>query len=264
MENWRVFQKRIYAARVSVASVERAFKLLHAVRATDGTISALSRATNLPVATVSRLMGSLERAGAVLRNGKAYRIGPTVAELADADAVGYDLVALATAHLSDLAAASGETAGIAEAVGDDLVHLAQVATDHDVAVRDWTGVRVPAHSGCIGFVLMAWWPEDQVAGYLAQDLEPFSPQTMTDAAAIQKRLAAIRKNRALWTTDEYAVGVTTVAAAVRDKGGRPVAAVHVHGPSFRFPEPERRAEIESLVRERAQAISSVLGWRADD
>jgi len=248
---------------MSVASVERAFKLLHAVRATDGTITALSRATDLPVATVSRLMGSLERAGAVLRSNKAYRIGPAVAELADADAVGYDLLALATSHLSDLAARSGETAGIAEAVGNDLVHLGQVATDHDVAVRDWTGVRVPAHSGCIGFVLMAWWPETQIESYLDSELEAFSPHTVVDAGAVRRRLVDIRAQGFLWTTDEYALGVTTVAAPVRDRAGRAVAALHLHGPSFRFPEPERRDELATLICERAVAISTVLGWRAD-
>jgi len=251
-------------AYVSVASVERAFKLLHAVRATDGTISALSRATDLPVATVSRLMGSLEQAGAVLRSGKAYRIGPTVAELADADAVVYDLLALATGHLSDLAAHSSETAGLAEAVGDDLVHLGQVATEHDVAVRDWTGVRVPAHSGAIGCVLMAWWPDDQLDAYLSGELEAFSPQTVVDPTAIRHRVADIRSHGSCWTTDEYAVGVTTVAAPVRDSAGRAVAAIHVHGPSFRFPKPEQIDDLERAVRERSRAISAVLGWRDTD
>ncbi|MCP4964702.1 MAG: helix-turn-helix domain-containing protein, partial [bacterium] len=101
---------------MSVTSVERAFQLLRAVPTSDGTLSGLSRETGLPVATVSRLMSALEKAGAVLRNDeKVYRIGPALVELVSSEPGPYDLLALATAHLSELAAQTNETAGVVEA-----------------------------------------------------------------------------------------------------------------------------------------------------
>lgn len=246
---------------MTVTSVERAFLLLRAVPASDGTLSGLSRETGLPVATVSRLMNALEQAGAVLRNHKTYRIGPAVVELAGDEPAAYDLLALATSHLSALAAETLETAGIAESAGTDLIHLGQIETEHDVSVRDWTGFRAPAHSGAIGFVLMAHWDEPAIDRYLGLDLEAFSPHTLTDPGAIRDRLGAIRATGWCWSTDEYALGVTTVAAPVLDRDGDAVAALHVHGPSYRFPGGRDREVIGASVRSRADAISAVLGFR---
>ena len=165
---------------MTVAAVERAFQLLQAVPSGDGTLSSLAADTGLPIATVSRIMGTLEQAGAVLRTDKTYRIGPAVMELADSGSAAYDLLALAATHLTTLANATNETAGIVEAAGTDVIHLGQVATEHHVSVRDWTGFQVAAHSGSIGFVVMAYWPVDKLEAYLAGDLEKFSPFTVTE------------------------------------------------------------------------------------
>lgn len=253
---------------MSVTAVDRAFALLRAVPLTDGTLSALSRETGLPVATVSRLMGTLEQAGAVSRDGKVYRIGPTVLELAGIELSTFDLLSLASAHLNELLAMTEETAGIAEAVGSDHVHLGQVATTHDVSVRDWTGVRVAAHSGCIGFVMMAHWSDVEIDTYLASDgadgaveLERFSPATLTTRAEIEPLLETVRRQGWLWTIDQYAIGVTTVAAPILDRHGSGIASLYVHGPSYRFPEPDQHSIIGQDLAARARAISAVLGHR---
>ncbi|MDH3678383.1 MAG: IclR family transcriptional regulator [Acidimicrobiia bacterium] len=248
---------------MTVASVSRAFQLLRAVPASDGTLSGLARSTGLPVATVARLMGTLEQSGAVLRTDKVYRIGPTVIELATNEPAAYDLLAVANGYLGVLAAETDETAGIVQAVGDDHVHLGQVATEHDVAVRDWTGERVAAHSGCIGFVMMAHWPAAEVDRYLAGELPAFSPNTVTDPDQIRDRLAEVRRIGWLWTTGEFAPDVTAVAAPVLDRSGFSVGALHVHGPAYRFPgEGRRRDTIGRSVQAAAWAISETIGWRA--
>jgi len=245
---------------MTVAAVDRAFQLLRAIPTTDGSLSGLARQTDMPVATVSRLLTTLEAAGAVRRDEKAYRIGPAIRELASDEPAHYDLLSIAGPHLTELAALTDETAGIASCVGDELMHLGQVATDHDVSVTDWTGFRVGVHSGAIGFVMMAHWPTERVDAYLAPDLKQYVERTMIDPATIRARLDQVRVDGFLWTTDEYALGVTTIAAPIRDRDGLGIGAVHVHGPSFRFPKELVPTEIEALVTTRATAISSVLGW----
>ncbi|MCP4958443.1 MAG: hypothetical protein GY925_04140 [Actinomycetia bacterium] len=141
------------------------------------------------------------------------------------------------------------------------MHLGQVATEHDVSVRDWTGFRVAAHSGAVGFVLMAFWDDAVLDEYLAGELEVFSPATMTDPEQIRARLEVVRSRGWLWSTDEYALGVTTVAAAVLDREGHAVGNLHVHGPSYRFPGTTEPDVLGRIVHERALAISTVLGFR---
>ncbi len=249
---------------MTVNSVDRAFRLLRAVPATDGTLSGLARETGLAVATVSRLMNTLEQTGAVVRERKVYRIGPAVFELANGEPETYDLLALSVGHLNALVVETGETAGIAEPAGLQHVHLGQVASAHDVSVRDWTGFQAEAHSGCIGFVLMAHWEQRTIDRYLAGTLARFSPYTVVDRETILARLDKIRQQGWFWTTDEYALGVTTVAAPVLDRAGVAVGSLYVHGPSYRFPSARQRPAIGRALLERAQAISGVLGRRESE
>lgn len=252
---------------MTVASVARAFRLLRAVPETDGTLSGLARETGLPVATVSRLMETMEQAGAVSRgrgadgDPKAYRIGPAVIDLAGADSAPYDLLSLATTYLNAIVAETGETAGVAAPVGTDYVILGQVAAENDVSVRDWTGERTAAHAGCIGFVQMASWASGEIDAYLSQPLETFSSDTVTDRAQIEQRLQTVRSQGWFCTTDEYAVGVTTIAAPVFAREDAAVGSIYVHGPSYRFPAEGELEMIADALCDRAMAISAVLGRR---
>jgi len=245
---------------MTVASVDRAFRLLRAVEAGANTVSTLSSETGLALATTARLLNTLEQIGALSRADKRYRIGPAIGELAG-QAVAYDLVALATSHLSELVALTNETAGVAEAVGHNTFHLAQLTAERDVTVKDWTGTRVPVHHGAIGFVVMAHWSDGQIDNYLDGPLEQLTPKTVTDPDTIRRRIDQIRRRGWIWTIDEYASGVATAAAPIRDRHGASVGSLHVFGPSYRFPTGDGQADaVGSALAERARAISAVLGW----
>jgi IclR family pca regulon transcriptional regulator len=58
---------------------------------------------------------------------------------------------------------------------------------------------------------------------------------MTDPGALRERLAKIRADRYAWVHEEFAEGLNSVAAPVVDSSRAVIAAVHVHGPSYRFP-----------------------------
>lgn len=247
---------------MSVTSVERSFRLLHAVADEPRSLSELARDLNLATSTASRFLQSLHAAGAVSRDADGrYRIGPAIFELAGGPAGRHDLAAIAATHVSALAKHTGETAGIVAAVDDDILHLAQVSEDDDagVQVKDWSGEQIPAHPGCTGLVVMAHWPTEQIDAYLARPLERFSHATVVDPETIRGRLERIRREGHLWTTDEYAVGLTSVASPVFDRRDRVVGALHAFGPTYRFPSDGDRESIAVELRSRAAQISAVLG-----
>ncbi len=249
---------------MTVASVDRAFQLLRAVESGADTVSALSAETGLALATTARLLNTLEQVGALARIDKRYSVGPAIGQLAG-QSVAYDLASLAAAHLSDLVALTNETAGVAEAVGHHTFHLAQLTAERDVTVKDWTGTRVPVHHGAIGFVIMAHWSDGQVDTYLDRPLEALTDNTVTEPAEIRRRIELIRQRGWLWTIDEYASGVATAAAPIRDDRGTAVGSLHVYGPSYRFPADDGQAdEVGAAVADRADAISAVLGLSRTD
>jgi IclR family acetate operon transcriptional repressor len=121
-------------------------------------------------------------------------------------------------------------------------------------VRDWTGTRIPLHAVSSGQVFLAQLPAPMLARYLAEPLERFTPRTLTDAGSLLTRLRDVKREGHAWVREEYAIGISSVAAPVADARGELVAAVHVHGPSYRFPAEGAEASIAEAVRAAAARI----------
>jgi DNA-binding IclR family transcriptional regulator len=246
-----------------VQSVERAFSILGAVSSRPAGVTAIAERVRLPKSTVARLLMTLEDVEAVERiDGTHWRIGPGVASLAGTASPERSLVAVARPHLVRLVADVGEDAGLALPDGYDVHYVDQVESDNPVQVRDWTGTRAPMHAVPSGLVLLAEWPEEALAAYLAHGLERLTSHTVVDETALQHRLAEARGAGFAWGREEFAEGISSVAAPVRDGRGKPIAALHVHGPSYRFPRPDAEQGIAALVAEAAAAVGRELSLAA--
>ena len=109
-----------------------------------------------------------------------------------------------------------------------------------------------------GLVLLAEWPADALDAYLAGDLVALTRRTVTDPGELRTRLAEVRERGHAWGLEEFAEGIDSVAAPIRDARGNAIAAVHVHGPSYRFPAPRSEARVAAAVRAAARGISERL------
>lgn len=244
----------------TVQSIERALAVLTAL--TDGPrgVTEVADRVELPKSTVARLLGTLQSEGVVeqVPGGTRYRLGPRIATLAAGVRSTGTLVGLARPHLEELAAAVGETAGLSVADGFEVQYIDQVDTSHQVQVRDWTGSSVPMHAVPSGLVLLAGAAPATVDAFLARPLERFTDQTMTDPAALRARLVHVRAVGHAWVHGEFAEELNSVAAPVIDPRGTVVAAVHVHGPSYRFPGEADEVEVGQRVAETAGRIGARL------
>ncbi len=246
-----------------VQAVERAFSILDAVSSRPAGVTAIAKRVRLPKSTVARLLLTLEEVEAVERvDGPLWRIGPGVASLAGTASPERSLVAVARPHLVRLVADVGEDAGLALPDGYDVHYVDQVESDNPVQVRDWTGTRAPMHAVPSGLVLLAEWPEDALAAYLAHGLARLTPHTVTDEPTLRSRLADAREHGVAWGREEFAEGISSVAAPVRDGRGKPIAALHVHGPTYRFPAPGADDTVAMLVAEAATAVGRELSLAA--
>jgi IclR family transcriptional regulator, acetate operon repressor len=97
-----------------------------------------------------------------------------------------------------------------------------------------------------------------LARYLAEPLERFTSRTLTDAPKLLERLREIRRDGHAWTRDEWAEGISSVAASIADARAEVVAAVHVHGPSYRFPARGDDDRVAAAVRTAAARIGARL------
>jgi IclR family acetate operon transcriptional repressor len=243
-----------------VQSIERAFAVLGAL--TDGPVGVteVAERVELPKSTVARLLGSLVREGVVeqVPGDTRYRLGARIVTLAAGVVPLRSMVALARPVLVELASALGEAAGLSVPDGFAVHYVDQVDTAQQVQIRDWTGTRAPMHAVSSGLVLLALLPPSTLDAFLARPLERFTDRTVTEPAAIRSRLADVRRDGYAWVHEEFAEGLNSVAAPIEDRTGVVVAAVHMHGPSYRFPGAKDEAEIAATVVDAAHANAGRL------
>jgi len=240
-----------------VQSIERAFAVLTAL--SDGPIGVTDVAERaaLPKSTAARLLGSLAHEGVVeqVPGETRYRLGPRIVTLAAGVRPTRSLIALARPYLIELAESAGEVAGLSVPDGSLVHYVDQVDSPHPVGVRDWTGTRIPMHTASSGLVLLAHFLPTELDQFLAQPLQRFTSVTVVDPERIRVRIRRAQVDGFAWTRDEYADGISSVAAAIADEDGEVIGAIHVHGPSYRFPAAGQEESIAHRVVATAARIT---------
>ena len=242
-----------------VQSVERAFSVIGCLASGPAGVSEISERVTLPKSTVSRLLVTLVELGVVEQSspGGAYRLGNYMHELANAAQPTKRLIDLARPHLVELVAATHEASGLSVRENELVLYLDQVNALGDVQVRDWTGERLAPHLVSSGLVLLAFSGRDAIERYLDKPLASHTPNSMTNPTKLRERLARVRGDGFDWVIDEFQVGVSSVAAPVKDARGNVIAAIHLHGPTFRFPGSSGR-QFEARVVAAADRLSRQL------
>ncbi len=243
-------------------SIERAFVLLRALAVGPAGVTELAERCDLPKSTVARLLSALEEQSAVEQDevGGEYRLGQSLADLAGAAAPGRNLVTAARPHLWQLTEATGETSGLSVADGNEVLYLDHFDSDEEVQVRDWTGERVPMHLVPSGLIMLADMGDQELEQYLNHPLLATTESSMTDPAAIRSRLKQSQADGYVWVYAEFDESINSVAAPVTDASGATVAALHVHGPAYRFPDKADADEIAHFVRDAAERLSQQLTY----
>ena len=243
----------------AVQSVERAFAIVGCLAGGTSGVSEIADRVALPKSTVARLLMTLVELGVVEQDepGGRYRLGSYLHELAAQSTPLRSLVSTARPHLVELVHSVGESAGLSILDGGDVLYLDQVNSGADIQVRDWTGSRVKPHVVSSGLVLLAWSSQEQVRHVLADALPLYTDKTVTDPERVRARLHEVRTSGVAWVVDELSLGLSSVAAPIVDRQGVAIAAVHVHGPTFRFPGANIKT-INSRVKATAERIRTVL------
>ncbi len=245
---------------MSVQSIERAFSLLRALALGPMGVTDLADRVALPKSTVARLLSALETEGAVaqVEEGGEYRLGEGLIDIAGATQPGRNLVATVRPHLLELTGRIGEASGLSIESDDSVYYLDHVETESDVQVRSWTGESLPLHTVPSGMCIMAHWPAERLESYLRTGLASTTAYTITEPNAIHERLDQVRSLGYAWGYEEGVEGINSVAAPIFETDGSVEAAVHIHGPAYRFPNPDQSHDLGMLVVAAATSIADHL------
>ena len=243
-----------------VQSVDRALTIL-AILARLGEAGVTEIAGELGVhkSTAFRLVATLESHGMVEQNedrGK-YRLGVGVLRLAGATTARLDVVQESRSIVRKLAADTGETVNIAVMSDRSVLYLDQVSGKSALQAHNWVGQHIPLHATSNGKVLLSGLSPDEVDDRLPR-LPSYTAGTVTTRARLRRELLEVRQQGYAVATDELEVGLTAIAAPIRNAHGDVIASLSVSGPTFRLTE-ARVKELVPVVQDSADEVSRRLG-----
>ncbi|MYU25772.1 helix-turn-helix domain-containing protein [Streptomyces sp. SID8352] len=190
------------------------------------TLAEAAKATGLPRATVRRALITHVHAGLVARSGRAFVLTPRVLSLGFPPLSRSSLPGIAHPHLAALAERVREPVALAVLAdsGGEIQYTARAGTPRVMSAHVTLGSRFPAAATAAGLVLL---PGPDAAGHALVDgeLEP---------------------------------GLRTLAAPVRDRAGRPVAAVSVTAHAARRTPKECLTDILPELLRTAERVGAEL------
>jgi len=205
-------------------SVIRAFDAEHP----ELSLSDVARRTELTRAAARRFLHTLESLGYVRSDGRLFALTPRVLELGFSYLSSLSLPDIAQPHLERLSREVGESVSAAVLDGTSIVYVARVPTRRIMSVRITIGTRFPAYATSMGRVLLAGLPDAERDAVLAASArEHLTDRTLTDAATLRAELERVSAQGWAVIDGELEVGLRSIAAPIRGRGGATVAAVNV-------------------------------------
>jgi DNA-binding IclR family transcriptional regulator len=254
-------------ARPGVPAARQALALLQALARQPVPVpaAALARDLGLPRSTTYHLLAELVDAGFVvhLPEERRYGLGVSAFEIGSAYLRQEPLARLGRPVLARLVERVGHSAHLAVLHGREVLYVVeQRAPGRPPLVTD-VGVRLPAHLTASGRALLADLPPAHVRA-LFPDAGAFvsrhgtGPQRLSE---LRRLLAEVRRTGSAGEDGEVTPGFASVAAAVHDHAGRPVAAVAV---TFPTDDPVPRDGVAQRVVSAAAELTRRISGRPPD
>jgi DNA-binding IclR family transcriptional regulator len=223
----------------------------------DGlSLGEIAKTVGLPRSTVQRIVDALARENMVTAASvsRGVRLGPALVALGAA--ARFQIADLARPTIEAISRVTGETVDLAILDQDRASFIDQVPGMHRLQAVSAIGVSFPLHCAANGKAMLAVLPED-LLGKLRRTypLNPFTANTITTWAELDRELASIRARGIAFDREEQSVGISAVATWLKGPGGE-IAAISIPVPTQRFG--EREAELVAALQEHCSVLRQKL------
>jgi DNA-binding IclR family transcriptional regulator len=241
----------------AVKTLRKALSILDAFAAAERplTVAEVAILTGVTRPTAHRLVQTLVAEGYLTQDARHGRVSPgySVLQLAGRLLDSDQLRIEALPYLESLARTSGERANLGILHRNQLLYLAGVEKPSLPMIYSRFGKTAPAYCASLGKAILAQFPEERLAAYLAdQPLLRRTPATITQESALRRELAKTKDQGFAVDAEEHTAGVFCIAAAILVDGS-PAGAIGVTGRAL-----DPLMEHVGSVRHAAEVISHVL------
>ncbi|OJX65242.1 MAG: IclR family transcriptional regulator [Micrococcales bacterium 73-13] len=237
--------------------VERVVRILGAFDRghTDLSPSEVARRAGLPMSSAHRIVGDLLRTGLLERDLEGrVRIGMRLWELTTRGSRALALRQAALPAMERAQAEIGEHVQLGVLDQDEVLVIEQLSAPDAVSNVTTVAGRLPLHASSSGLVLLAFGRQTLRNRILARPLPPVGPSTITDAAALGRRLDAVRRDGYAILAGSIESVATGISVPVADRAGTTVAVLSAVVPTGW---PRERETLDAL-RRTAQTVSEAI------
>ncbi len=244
-----------------MGTVSKALGLIELLRGSGHPLglTELARLAGFDKATTRRLLLELAANGYVEQDGdsRGYALGPALQMLGRARESRFPLNRAIQPAVRTLSELTGETVHATEYCAGSLASIFTVESGKANRVILEHGQKLPLHATASGYAFLAASSEAFVEGVCRRQFEMFTPTTPTDGKTLLDIVRATRERGYSISNQSMEEGVSSVAAAIRGAGGKPVGTMAIAMPASRVT-PEVIREYGELVRKSAAQVSARL------
>jgi len=217
----------------------------------------LSRSSMFRLAYTLQHMGFVEE----VAESKLLRLGARVLNIGYAYLASQTLIELARPDLELLRDRTSVSSHLAILDRGEILYLSCIQTKSGFLSTMNVGTRLPAYATPMGWLLLADKSARELAVlYPPASFVPLTEQTPRDAAGLAQRIAtAVAAGHAI-SHGAVEPGGSSIAAPIRDRGGRVVAAIDVSAPDSAFAPGAFETRDVLEVMDAAARISARLGY----
>jgi IclR family KDG regulon transcriptional repressor len=226
------------AKEESMQTVSRAIQVLKAFSIHDKELSLteLSNKLGISKSSLQRILHTLTGEGLLERDErtKTYKLGMELYFLGNLVEANSHLLSIAKRYMQQLNDQTGETITL------NIIHqkkrkcIGYLAAKHELTTLTYISQYSPLYAGASAKILLAYLPEETRNQLIHEfDLEPITPNTVTDKEELRKQLMEIREQGYAITEGERVLGVYAISAPIRNRLNEVIASLTITIPTIR-------------------------------
>jgi DNA-binding IclR family transcriptional regulator len=245
--------------RLFVQSLQKGLAMLEAFASQPGELSLneLAALSGIDRSSAQRMAHTLLKLGYLDRgaNGRGYTPGCKILDRGFDFLRSRPLVERATPIVIELHRATGERVDLSLFDGTSIVYALRRQAKRETFFATLVGRRLPSCATSGGRACLAHLPDTAVADILARcEWRAHTPKTLLDPEQVLDKVDEARRTGYAVVLEEMLIGEVVVAAAILDRLGRPVGAVHIAGSLAEWPAARFTARFAPLAVEAARAL----------
>jgi IclR family transcriptional regulator, acetate operon repressor len=244
----------------AVKSLDRGLDILEYVAGCSEppSFSQLLASLGIPRSSLFHLLTNLLSRSFLERDPRTerYRLGGEIVEIAR-KAQRPSLGDRITPFLRQLSLEMSETCGFYVRLADSVEVVASAISTQALSFTMKVGMNAPLYAVSAGKIILSELSAEELNRYLARaTLAPVTPHTIRAKSRLKKEIAKVEATGFAYSRDEFTLGISAVATAVRSEA-KFYGAINLAVPTARFTA-GREAEFREALRRTAQIIAKEI------